>query len=816
VGGGIRQSVPVREGDRVATGARQLLLAGAGVAALGLAIGLVGIVVHAEHMSHNQPQRTMVANLVASVTAAGAMVLCAGLLRLPGVAGTAGAAWRLVLDGAATGAALWFVGWVLLSEPTLLLGSATPRACPAVLVASATSAAAIGLTFVIVLRVERPRRGPLLAAGGASLTAVCGLALAAGICQAGRLWAVAGATVLPASLAMVVAATRLADVPADPRADLVRRGAGYAFVPMVAVALFAGYHLNADGAVSARGAAAWIVAGFAMVTRQYLTLMDASGYAAALRRREAHFRELAHTDPLTGLANRRGLLRALKLGRPGSTCVLLAVDMDGFKQVNDTRGHDIGDAVLADIGRRLRQNLRTGDVAARLGGDEFAVLMWTGLPEALVAAERLRDVLSHPYRLGTGPLLLSASIGLASCGSADSIEGLLRNADLALRSAKQAGKNRVEQYDRGYDRRIRRRATLEQELRGAIGRGELHLAYQPVVALPSARPVGAEALLRWHHPWLGPVRPDEFIPLAEESGMIADLGTWVLHEACRQLSRWFRAGHDLWLSVNVSPLELEAPTYGTRVDEALRAHYVPPQRLVLEVTEHAVATNVDEMGQRLCALRSTGVRIALDDFGAGYSSLGQLRRLPIDLLKIDRSLVAVADDAPPIGDGRSAPMVDVVVRLGHQLGLEVIAEGVSNQAEFSAVTRAGCRFGQGQLFGYPVPAEHLEAMIEAATPARVPPNQRPARGASPLPAGGAGPLPARGASPLPARGASPLQARGASPLPARGASPLPARGASRLPTRTVPTSGNGLGVSPAARGAQHVGSVDSSREMRQA
>jgi diguanylate cyclase len=237
-----------------------------------------------------------------------------------------------------------------------------------------------------------------------------------------------------------------------------------------------------------------------------------------------------------------------------------------------------------------------------------------------------------------------------------------------------------------------------------------------VVAIPALRPVGAEALLRWHHPVLGNVRPYEFIPLAEECGMISELGDWVLSEACRQLSRWLGAGHDVWLSVHVSPLELDVPSYAQRVIEALRVHDVPPQRLVLEITEHAMPSDVDEFARRLCWLRSTGVRIALDDFGAGYSSLGQLRRLPIDLLKIDQSLVAITDDGWTAGDVRSAPLVDVVVRLGHRLGLEVIAEGVSNEAELGAVTKAGCRFGQGQLFGWGVPAEHFEAILEAASP----------------------------------------------------------------------------------------------------
>lgn len=215
--------------------------------------------------------------------------------------------------------------------------------------------------------------------------------------------------------------------------------------------------------------------------------------------------------------------------------------------------------------------------------------------------------------------------------------------------------------------------------------------------------------------------------------MIAKLGAWVLHQACWQLSRWLADGHDVWVSVNVSPRELHAPEYVVQVAEALRAHHVPPQRLVLEVTEHAVATDLDELIRRLTALRLTGVRIALDDFGAGYSSLGQLRRLPIDILKIDHGLVAEHEPVRPVGrDGPAfAPMVDIVMRLGHQFGLEVIAEGVTTPTELAAVVAAGCRFGQGALFGWGVPAEHLEAMLEAATspgarPAALPPPPPPA------------------------------------------------------------------------------------------
>jgi EAL domain-containing protein (putative c-di-GMP-specific phosphodiesterase class I) len=276
----------------------------------------------------------------------------------------------------------------------------------------------------------------------------------------------------------------------------------------------------------------------------------------------------------------------------------------------------------------------------------------------------------------------------------------------------------------------------------------------------------------------------------------------VLHQACYQLSRWLADGHDVWVSVNVSPRELHAPEYVVQVAEALRAHHVPPQRLVLEVTEHAVATDLDELIRRLTALRLTGVRIALDDFGAGYSSLGQLRRLPIDILKIDHSLVAEHEPVRPVGrDGPAfAPMVDIVMRLGHQLGLEVIAEGVTNPTELAAVVAAGCRFGQGALFGWGVPAEHLEAMLEAATS----PGARP----TPLPPGPPAIQPRPAPSPLlPRLRSNPPASPPAVPAPRPPQEDFPQVGGARDATSgyDTPTSVN-----------QNVGSVDSSREMRQA
>ncbi|MBE1487724.1 diguanylate cyclase (GGDEF)-like protein [Plantactinospora soyae] len=783
-----------------------LLAVGGALAVVSAGIGVAAILTMAEHWSHQQAQRTGLATLVAVGTAVSGVLLCAGLLRLPGAAETGAAALRLVLDGLVIGAALWFVGWVLLAEPTRLLGEFAARGCLAILVATITSAVATGLTFIVGARSRSPRHGLLLAGGGVTLVTGCGLAIATGLCQAGPTVALLGVVLLPFGLLAVALAGRLTEATGGPDPDVIRRGTAYAFLPMMAMAVSAVYHLVIGGNFTIFAVVAGIVEGFGLVARQHLALNDVRGYASRLAEREAHFRELAHTDPLTGLANRRGLLRAVHQdGATETPWVLLGLDLDGFKNVNDMRGHDVGDAVLIEVGRRLRTNLRPGDLAARLGGDEFAVLMRARPAEAQRIAERLLGVVGSAYRHEAGQVFLSVSIGVAeSTGAGDAehtdagdVETLLRNADLALRYAKQRGKNRVERYDVAYDHLLRRRTTLEHELRGAIERDELHLAFQPVVAVPSVRPVGAEALLRWHHPELGNVGPDEFIPLAEECGMIAKLGAWVLHRACHQLSIWLADGHDVWVSVNVSPRELHAPEYVVQVAEALRAHRVPPQRLVLEVTEHAVATDLDELIRRLRALRLTGVRIALDDFGAGYSSLGQLRRLPIDILKIDHSLVAEPEPIRPPGpDGRAfAPMVDVVMRLGHQLGLEVIAEGVTNPTELAAVVEAGCRFGQGQLFGWGVPAEHLEAMLEAASPPE-------ARSARPAP-------------PKPPRPRPPAQRAPSDPYPS-GAQPAESRPNEAGATADNRPSGNRKKPRPGTDSVQNAGSVDSSHEMRQA
>jgi diguanylate cyclase (GGDEF)-like protein len=701
-----------------------LLLAAGGALVTGAALAGMVTAVTMDHVMAHGHRRTL-ASAVAVAMAVGTLSLLIGTLALPGAARGAGAALRRMLDGLVIAAGVWFVGWVLVTRPTRILGEQTPYACVALVLPAVMLAVAVGLTAALAMHAYRPRNATVRVAAGVTLVALAATGLSGGICQGWPVVVLGSAILLPAGLVITARAVPQADRPVEVTGDVIQRGSAYAFLPMLAMIGSAVYHVGREGTVGPAGLAAASIEGLVLVTRQYLALIDVRRYTIELRMREAHFRELAHTDPLTGLANRRGLMRALREhagdDRPR---VLIGLDLDGFKNVNDMRGHDVGDAVLAEVGARLRRNLLAGDVAARLGGDEFAVLMWATPDEAMLAATRFLAVLGEPYDVDGGSVFLSASVGVAGGhpavpsgpgfsapsvgpGAGSSTVALMRDADLALRYAKQRGKNRVERYQIRYDELLRRRSTLENELRHAIDRGELRLVFQPVVALPSLRPVGAEALIRWHHHTLGAVRPDEFIPVAEESGLINRIGLWVLRQACRQLAQWLAAGHDVWVSVNLSPKELHAADYAGQVADVLAEFGVPPQRLVLEVTEHAVATDLEELVRRLTELRATGVRIALDDFGAGYSSLGQLRTLPVDILKIDHALVA----EPESRTGMAAPLVDVVVRLGHRLGLEVLAEGIGTPEQRAIVEAAGCRLGQGSLFGWGVPAEHLEAQL---------------------------------------------------------------------------------------------------------
>jgi diguanylate cyclase (GGDEF)-like protein/PAS domain S-box-containing protein len=427
----------------------------------------------------------------------------------------------------------------------------------------------------------------------------------------------------------------------------------------------------------------------------------------------------AYVDQLTGLPNRRELRRAV--AAQGGTGALMVVGLGGVAGVNEVRGHDVGDAVLVEAARRLRAGVSPADVLARLGGDRFAVATHGGAVQAQLLATRLLTMLTEPYAVAGATAHLSASVGLAELGPEVADDEVLRRAELALRRAGRRGRGGVEWYDTSLEELLRRRLVIEQELPGVVGRGELDLVYQPVVELAGQRAVGAEALLRWRHPTLGAVPPAEFVPVAEELGLLDEIGEWVLHRVGRQLSSWLRDGRDLWVSVNATAGQLASPAFPAAVSVALDAHQVPPSRLVVEIAEDGLAASrspapvdpaaddrANAIATHLGELRALGVSAAVDHFGSAATSLRQLRVLPVDLLKVDRQLFT----EPAGHSGPATAVVDVVVKLSAQIGLEVIAQGLESAADLDAARAAGCRFGQGYVLSRPAPPERLEAYLD--------------------------------------------------------------------------------------------------------
>ncbi len=424
---------------------------------------------------------------------------------------------------------------------------------------------------------------------------------------------------------------------------------------------------------------------------------------------------LAHTDSLTGLANRHTLREALaatlQQGRPAA---LLALDLDHFKSVNDTLGHTAGDQLLQTVAQRLRDATRPGDLVARLGGDEFSVLLRDPMapPELDALARRLIDSLAQPVVVQGRHLQVGASVGVAICdGTPDSVDDILVRADLALYDAKDGGRGRHAVYTPAMGARSRRRTALEQGLRGAVARGELALHWQPKVDIASWQIVGAEALLRWRHPQLGAVGPAEFIPVAEQCGLIEEIGHWALAEACRAANGPL-AG--LLVSVNVSPVQLRDARALAGLQTALLAARLPPGRLELEITESVFIGDSDAALERLLALRALGVRVALDDFGTGYSSLAYLRRFPFDTLKIDRAFVS---EVLLRADARA--IVHTIAQMAGTLGMRTVSEGVETAAQLAAVRDAGCHEVQGYLVSPPLPLDGFCA-LRAGWPVRRP------------------------------------------------------------------------------------------------
>jgi PAS domain S-box-containing protein len=434
-----------------------------------------------------------------------------------------------------------------------------------------------------------------------------------------------------------------------------------------------------------------------------------------LRDLEQALRQAAHLDQQTSLANRKGLYRAAEL--VPATGAMIVIELGGLTSIGDVHGADLAELVMVEAARRLRTGMDTVDVPARLGETRFGVLTRCGAVRAHLLASQLLSALCAPYLAAGTVAHLSAWAGLADFTAAANIEETIRRAALALRSVRSAPPGAIEWYESEMEIRLLRRSTLEQDLPGAVSRGELDLSYQPIVELPGRRPVGVEALLVWRHPTLGLVSESELLPLAEDLGLLTRVGTWALHQSCRRLVDWQRQHGSLWLAVNVRPRELLDPAFQASLHNALKIYQIPPSSLVVEIAEQNLLQApqhtpeqppVEDLAAQLGRLRAQGMRTAVDHFGAGPTSLSQLRILPLDLLKVDRDVFGQPADAfRQIG-----AVMDVTVALGRRLGLEVIAHGLQAPEDLDTVQAAGCRLGQGDLLGRPMPAEHLEALLE--------------------------------------------------------------------------------------------------------
>ena len=436
-------------------------------------------------------------------------------------------------------------------------------------------------------------------------------------------------------------------------------------------------------------------------------LLVAATDVTARRKAQARLLQAAFYDPLTGLPNRALFKDRLEIafarakGREAARFAVFFLDLDRFKLVNDSLGHRAGDELLVQIARRLESCRRAGDTVARLGGDEFTLLV-EGVAtdeEAIAVAERVHRSLIPPYMIEGHEVFAGASIGIALGGPAtERVEHLLRDADTAMYRAKVRG-CRHAVFDSSMHERAMAALRIENELRRALERGELRVHYQPIVELSSSKVLGVEALVRWEHRERGLVPPSEFIPLAEETGLVVPLGHWVLDEACRALST---LPEQITLSVNLSGRQLLQPEFCTELKEMLARCRIDPSRLRLELTESMLIGNGAAAIAALTQLRGTGVRLCIDDFGTGYSSLSYLHELPIDSLKIDRSFVGAMGD-----DERKIKIVQSILVLGKGLGIDVVAEGVETAEQADLLRRLGCEKAQGYFFARPVPLEQL-------------------------------------------------------------------------------------------------------------
>ncbi|GAA2528094.1 bifunctional diguanylate cyclase/phosphodiesterase [Pilimelia columellifera subsp. columellifera] len=675
-----------------------------------------------DDLTHSAAGVTPVASSTVVVYMSGVVVMLWGLLRLPGRSQlSVTERRRFFLDATivvlTVGMFAWRLSFSQFDEWRDLGG--TLSVLSVILLACVAIFTFIKLALVGVSVVNRGALHMLSAATGVG----AGLGALAPIMATKAQIEAAAICIPPVALGYVLAARRQARATpaAQPQA---KRRRPFSYLPYVAVVGLDGLllwvarnHPVNDALVA--GAAVALTA--LVVYRQISALKDngrlLNRVDATVRQLQDAQEQLSHQadhDALTGLANRRLFEHRMRqaLDADAQASVVL-IDLDDFKTVNDRLGHVIGDELLVAVSERLRGCVRPDDTVARLGGDEFAMLLASLTADAGTSVlDRINIVLSAPIRVAGHDLLVRCSTGIADVESGLDTTEVLRRADLAMYAAKEAGKGQYASYEPELDERANYDAQLGAELRLAMDRGDFRLLFQPVVRLPDGAPVGAEALIRWHHPQRGVIPPDEFIPAAERTGLIVPLGAWVLNEACRTAAGWLNDDHatNPWtVSVNISARQLREAGFSRRVSAALSAAGLPAERLMIEVTETAVFDS-HAAANALREISALGVAIALDDFGTGHSSLGLLRKIPVNVLKVDKSFI---DNIT--GSTAEATIATAMVSLANGLDLGVVAEGVESAAQARQLHLIGYRLSQGFHFARPLPAEEVRDLLVAET-----------------------------------------------------------------------------------------------------
>lgn len=436
---------------------------------------------------------------------------------------------------------------------------------------------------------------------------------------------------------------------------------------------------------------------------------------SSLKESERKFYHLAHHDPLTGLPNRLLMMARLEHALKQSTrnpspLALMFIDLDRFKNINDSYGHALGDQLLVNVARRLSNHRRSGDTIARIGGDEFVVVLeqLEQADQAAALAQNFIDTLAHPFAIGGQEIFVTPSIGIALFPEdGEDAETLLKHADIAMYRAKEQGRHQYSFFTQKFSDKVKEHLKCETLLRKALERGEFELHYQPQVCADSGEIVGAEALLRWNHPELGQVLPKGFLSVLEETGLIQEVGNWVLQTACQQMQVWEGLGlPKIRLAVNLSAKQVTPECINHRLNDILVESGLSPNRLELEITEHSIMPGVARSHQLLRSLDDLGITLAIDDFGSGHSSLTRLKQLPVQCLKIERTLVSGIPD-----DADDQAICRAVVALGHSLGVRIVAEGVESEEQASFLRSIGCDELQGYLYGRPVSAADFEQLL---------------------------------------------------------------------------------------------------------